>query len=118
MASFGSSGKNRESIRGIRRRTEASIKRIFATNNSPEMAACASTGSGRDHTESKRLLKRRFIRGQKIVRCFSLLFLAGAGKAENQGPQTWKKDNGKPGYGQRNSAPSIKRAIPTRGEGM
>jgi hypothetical protein len=61
MPSFGSTGKNRELMKGISRRTVARHIRIFATNSSPVTPASARTGSGRDHNDPKNVLKLKFI---------------------------------------------------------
>src|SRR5271170_5034015 len=79
MASFGSTGKNTVLIAGMSRRTVAKHNRIFATNNSPATPASARTGSGRDHTDRKRLRNVMLIfrsctiaaRADFVRRCFS-----------------------------------------------
>src|ERR1700691_4156283 len=60
--SLGSTEKKRVSRIGMSSRSVARPTRTFATNNSPATAACARTGSGRDHTELRKLLKLRLIR--------------------------------------------------------
>lgn len=59
--SFGPTGKNSELITGMSNRTVASDKRIFATNSSPATPASARTGSGRDHSDSKKFVNLGFI---------------------------------------------------------
>jgi hypothetical protein len=61
MASFGSTGKNRELITGMSSRSAARLNRILAINSSPTKPASARTGSGRDHSEPRRVLEFRFI---------------------------------------------------------
>ena len=63
--------KKRVLITGMIRRTVARPKRIFATNNSPAIAACARTGSGRDHREAKVLRKVGFIGSNNLGRSCS-----------------------------------------------
>jgi hypothetical protein len=48
---------------------EASAKRTLATNNSPAIAACASTGSGRDHKEEKKARLLDLISPSRIYGC-------------------------------------------------